>query len=74
MATKPKKNYSASDEVPGFVGSVTSKILNPLAVTPAPAPYKTNSEYLKEEAENREKMLQNKSYLPTFHSTLSVRG
>ena len=40
-------------------------------VTPAPAPYKTNAEYLKEEAENREKMLRNKRYSDTMNELMN---
>jgi hypothetical protein len=82
MATKLKKNYSASDEVPQeLVNKIkqdeadkadVEKFLkdNP-DVTPAPAPYKTNAEYLKEEAENREKMLRNKRYSDTMNELMN---
>ena len=82
MATKPKKNYSASDEVPQEVvnkmkqdeadkADVEKFLKDNPDVTPAPAPYKTNAEYLKEEAENREKMLQNKRYSDTMNELMN---
>lgn len=82
MATKLKKNYSASDEVPQeLVNKIkqdeadkadVEKFLkdNP-DVAPAPAPYKTNAEYLKQEADNREKMLRNKRYSDTMNELMN---
>lgn len=82
MATKPKKDYYGPTNVPMEVvnkmkqdeadkADVEKFLKDNPDVTPAPAPYKTNAEYLKEEAENREKMLRNKRYSDTMNELMN---